>query len=43
MGIEDFRGMERCPSLDDTELGESDLYEPALSVEEEVPENVGHE
>ena len=43
MGTENFRGMDRCASLDDTELGERDLHIPPSSVEEEVPENLGCE
>ena len=43
MGAEYFRRMDTCPSPDGTELGESDLHEPSLSVEEEVPENLGGE
>ena len=43
MGTENFRRMDRCASPDGTELGESDLYEPPPSVEEEVPENLSHE
>ena len=36
-------GWTGAPPLDDTALGESDLHGPPLSVEEEVPENLGHE
>ena len=43
MGTEDFRGMDKCPSPDDIKLGENELHGPLLSVEEEVPENLGCE
>ena len=36
-------GWTGAPPLDDTESGESDLHIPPSSVEEEVPENLGHE
>ena len=36
-------GWTHVPPPDGTELGESDLYKPSLSVEEEVPENLGCE
>ena len=38
-----MEGWRHVPHLDGTESGESDLHEPSLSVEEEVPENLGHE
>ena len=34
-------GWTHVPPPDGTESGESDLHEPSLSVEEEVPENLG--
>ena len=37
-----LEGWTHVPPLDGTESGESDLHEPSLSVEEEVPENLGH-
>ena len=43
MGAEDFEGMDTCPSPDGTDSGEGSLPEPSLLVEEEVPENLGHE
>ena len=33
-------GWTHVPPPDGTELGEGDLYEPSLSTEEEVPENL---
>ena len=36
-------GWTGAPPLNDTELGESDPHEPPSPVEEEVPENLGHE
>ena len=36
-------GWTHVPSLNGTDLGESSLPEPSLLVEEEVPENLGHE
>ena len=36
-------GWTGAPPPDDTESGESDLHVPPSSVEEEVPENLGHE
>ena len=36
-------GWTHIPPLDGTESGESDLHEPSLSIEGEVPENLGHE
>ena len=38
-----LEGWTNAPPLDDTELEESDLHGPSLSVEEEVPENLGCE
>ena len=38
-----LEGWTSAPPPDDTELGESDLHGPPLSVEEEVPENLGYE
>ena len=38
-----LEGWTHVPPPDGTESGESDLHEPSLSVEEEVPENLGHE
>ena len=38
-----MEGWTSAPPPDGTELGESDLHEPPLSSEEEVPENLGHE
>ena len=37
-----LEGWTHVPPPDVTESGESDLHEPSLSVEEEVPENFGH-
>ena len=36
-------GWANVPLPDGTDLGESSLPEPSLLVEEEVPENLGHE
>ena len=38
-----LEGWTSAPPPDGTESGESDLHEPPLSSEEEVPENLGHE
>ena len=38
-----MEGWTGAPTPDDTESGGSDLHEPPSSVEEEVPENLGHE
>ena len=38
-----LEGWTHVPCLDGTELGESSLCGPSLLVEEEVPENLGHE
>ena len=38
-----MEGWTSAPPPDGTELGESDLHEPPLSSEEELPENLGHE
>ena len=35
-------GWTHVPPPEGTESGDSDLHEPSLSVEEEVPENLGH-
>ena len=43
MGTENLEGWRGSPPPDDTELGESNLHIPPLSVEEEVPENLGCE
>ena len=43
MGTEDLEGWTHVPPLEGTELGESDLHEPSLSIEEDVLENVGCE
>ena len=40
---ENSEGWTGVPPPDVTELGESDLHVPPSSVEEEVPENLGHE
>ena len=39
----DLEGWTHIPPHDGTELGESSLHEPSLLIEEEVPENLGHE
>ena len=36
-----LEGWTHVPPLDGTELGESDLHEPSLPIEEEVAENLG--
>ena len=38
-----LEGWTSAPPPGDTELEESDLHEPPLSSDEEVPENLGHE
>ena len=43
MGAKSFRGLDKCSSPNGTDSGESSLPEPSLLVEEEVPENLGHE
>ena len=36
-------GLTSTPPPDGTESGESDLHEPPLSSDKEIPENLGHE
>ena len=38
-----LEGWTHVPNPDGTELGDSSLQEPSLLIEEEVPENLGHE
>ena len=43
MGAESFRRLENFSPLDGSDSGESNLLEPSLLVEEEVPKNLGCE